>query len=389
MTTTPATQPTTSPASGQALPTAGGVPIRKLTRGQKWVLAVATLPMIAVGIGGAIGTYANATAELHRSATALGVVAAGEGATLVAAIVMIGVTMLGQAAPLVVRAALWVLPAAASTMGVVIAPTMKEAVVYGLTPLAMTAAAEGISFLARRIVAHTSGVDVEAQRRNAEIMREIAFHAAQAERHPDEKVRGKSALKAWKLMSQVGDGDTQLGSGLISVQRERLTQGADAALVSMLTDTREPLPAQPVSPAIEQGEPTTEPTRELTSSTVSLTQNAEPNQDPAPHTLPDFVAIITPADQQLRREPVLIPAEPTLTKTIHADAEPTAGEPAETETGSDEKEQQIATLAHRLTIGDRLTKTTAAQLLGVSPATAGRRLKDARDRISEGTGLYM
>ncbi|MFJ1827334.1 hypothetical protein [Streptomyces sp. NPDC088178] len=389
MTITPATQPTTSPTPGQALPTAGADTIRSLTRGQKWVLALATIPMIAVGVAGAIGTYANATAELHRSATALGVVAAGEGATLVAAIVMIGVTMLGQAAPLIVRAALWVLPAAASTMGIVIAPTMKEAVVYGLTPLAMTAAAEGISFLARRIVSHTTGVDVEAQRRNAETMREIAFHAAQAERHPNKKVREKSALRAWKLMSQVGDGDTQLGSGLISVQRDRLTKGADAALVSMLTDAREPFPAQPLSPAVESGEPTVEPPRELTSGTVSRTQPAEPNQDPTPRTLPDPATITAPADQQLRREPVLIPTEPIPAKTLKADAESTASEPAETETGSDEKEQQIATLAHRLTIGDRLTKTTAAQLLGVSPATAGRRLKDARDRISDGTGMYL
>ncbi|MEU0836050.1 hypothetical protein [Streptomyces sp. NPDC005969] len=377
---------TTKPAQQAA---ATSTPVRSLTGGQKWVLALATIPMIAVGIAGAIGTYANATAVLHRSATALGVVAAGEGATLVAAIVMIGVTMLGQAAPLVVRAALWVLPATASAMGLAIAPTMREAVVYALTPLAMTASAEGISFLARRIVSHTSGVDVEAQRRNAEIMREIAYHAAQAERHPDKKVRGKSALKAWKLMRQVGDGDSQLGSGLIAVQRERLTEGADAALVSMLTDTREPAPAQPVSPSIETGEPTTEPTRELTSSTVSLTQHGEPNQDTTPRSLPDPATITTPADQQLRREPVLIPAEPTFAKTVQADAEPPTGEPAETDTGSDEKEQQIATLAHRLTVGERLTKTTAAQLLGVSPATAGRRLKDARDRISDGTGMYL
>ncbi|WP_331728833.1 hypothetical protein OG693_39505 (plasmid) [Streptomyces sp. NBC_01259] len=366
-----------------------GAPTRSLTRGQKWVLALATIPMIAVGVAGAIGTYANATAELHRSETAIGVVAAGEGATLVAAIVMIGVTMLGQAAPLIVRAALWALPAAASTMGIVIAPHAKEAVVYGLTPLAMTAAAEGISFLARRIVSHTTGVDVEAQRRNAETMREIAFHAAQAQRHPDEKIREKSALKAWKLMSQVGDGDSQLGSGLISVQRDRLTQGADAALVSMLTDSREPILAQPLSPATEADEPSAEPTRELTSSTVSLTPTTELAQDATHRTLPDPATITTPADQQLHREPVLSPADLTPTKTIQVAAETTTDEPAETETGSDEKEQQIATLAHRLTIGDRLTKTTAAQLLGVSPATAGRRLKDARDRIADGTGMYL
>ena len=389
MTSTPALQPTTSPTPGQALPNAGANTLRTLTRGQKTVLTIATIPMILVGIGGAIGTYANATAELHRSETAIGVVAAGEGATLVAAIVMIGVTMLGQAAPLVVRAALWILPAAASTMGVVIAPTVKEAVVYGLTPLAMTASAEGISFLARRIVAHTSGVDVEAQRRNAEVLREIAFHAAQAERHPEEDVRNASALKAWKLMRKVGDGDSQLGSGLVGVQRNRLTQGADAALVSMLTGAPEPTPAHPLIPAIEAGEPTAEPMRELGGGAMSLSQPSEPTTETTPRTLHDPATINPPADQQLSREPVLSPAEPTPTKTIQANTEPTADEPAETETSSGEKEQQIADLAQRLKTGDRLTKTTAAQILGVSPATAGRRLKDARDRISEGTGLYM
>lgn len=393
MTTTPAPQPPTSP-HGRTLPNAGDQPTRthKLTPGQKWVLALATIPMIAVGVGGAIGTYANATAELQRSETALGVVAAGEGATLVAAIVMIGVTMLGQAAPAIIRAALWALPAAASTMGIVIASDLKEAVVYGLTPLAMTASAEGISFLARRIVVHTSGVDVEAQRRNADIMRKVAFHAARAERHPSKKVRDKSALAAWKLMSRVGDGDAQLGSGLIGVQRDRLTEGADAALVSMLTGTTQLTPIQPVSRAIEPGEPPTEPPRELVGSTVNLSQTTEPHPEPTTRTLTDPATITQTADQQVSREPVLIPAEPIITKpnpitveTANADT----GEPGETDSGSDEKEQQIAALAHRLTQGDRLTKSTAAQLLGVSPATAGRRLKDARDRISEGTGMYL
>ncbi|MFF6931511.1 hypothetical protein [Streptomyces californicus] len=393
MTTTPAPQPPTSP-HGRTLPNAGDQPTRthKLTRGQGWVLALATIPMIAVGIGGAIGTYANATAELHRSETALGVVAAGEGATLVAAIVMIGVTMLGQAAPAIIRAALWALPAAASTMGIVIASDLKEAVVYGLTPLAMTASAEGISFLARRIVVHTSGIDVEAQRRNADIMRKVAVLTARAERHPDEKVRDKSALAAWKLMSRIGDGDAQLGSGLIGVQRERLTEGADAALISMLTGTTRLTPNRPVSRPLEPGEPTTEPPRELVGSTVSLSPATDPHPEPTPRTLTDPATITQPADQHFSREPVLIPAEPIITKPTPITAETAqtdTGEPGETDGGSDEKEKQIAALAHRLTQGDRLTKSTAAQLLGVSPATAGRRLKDARDRISEGTGMYL
>jgi len=362
--------------------------VRSLTRGQITVLTTATLIMAGVGIAGAIGTYANANSVLHRSQTALGVVAAGEGATLVAALVMIGVTMLGQAAPRVARAALWVLPAAASFMGLAIAPTIREAVIYALTPLAMTAAAEGISFLARRIVAHRTGTDTEAQRRNAETMRRIAFHAAQAERHPDEKVRAASALKAWKLMREIGEGDAQLGSGLITVQRDRLTEGADTALMAMLTGHREPAPAQPTLPAIETSEPAAETSGEPTGSSVILSQQhdrAIPAHTPA---LPDTRPIIHPSDQVIRREPVLSPAEPAFAKTVQTAAETDTDEPGEPESGAHEKEQQIATLAQRLTVGERLTKTTAAQILGVSPATAGRRLKDARDRIGDGTGFY-
>ncbi|MFH8813150.1 hypothetical protein ACH4GZ_39125 [Streptomyces hygroscopicus] len=370
-------------------PTAASAPTRKLTGGQIAVLIAATIPMIGVGAGGAIGTYANASSVLHRSETALGVVAAGEGATLVAALVMIGVTMLGQAAPAVVRAALWLLPASASFMGLAIAPTPREAVVYALTPLAMTASAEGISFLARRIVAHTSGVDVEAQRRNAELMRRIAFHAAQAERHPEEKVREESALEAWKLMRRIGNGDAQLGSGLISVQRNRLTEGADTALLAMLTGTSEPTTALPVSRAIEPGELTTDPAGEPDGSTVMLTQRPEPGRESHTPALPEPQSIIQRAGQQVRREPVLSPAEPILTKTNQAAPETATCEPDEPDPGADEKEQQIATLAHRLTLGERLTKSSAAQLLGVSPATAGRRLKEARDRISDGTGMYL
>ena len=124
---------------------------RKLTRGQIVAFTAATLPMIAVGVGGGIGTYNNAKTQLGSGETALGMLAAGEGATLVAAIVMIAVTMLGQAAPRTARAALWLVPLAAAVMGLVIAPAFREAVIYALTPLAMTAAAEGASFVARRI----------------------------------------------------------------------------------------------------------------------------------------------------------------------------------------------------------------------------------------------
>lgn len=384
MTTTPAGSEPHRPG-GPLAPTAPGNAPRKLSRGQITVLTAATTIMAAVGAAGAAGTYANANAVLHRSQTALGVVAAGEGATLVAALVMIGVTMLGQAAPRVARAALWLLPMAASLMGLAIAPTVREAVIYALTPLAMTAAAEGISFLARRIVVHRTGTDTEAQRRNAETMRRIAFHAAQAERHPDKEVREASALKAWKLMREIGEGDAQLGSGLITVQRDRLTQGADIALMAMLTGTSEPSQAQDVSRALEPAEPNTEPTDH----TLILTpQNKAAHEHAMSPALPTTRTIIQAGDQDIRREPVLSPAEPAFAKAAETAPETGPGEPGEPEPGADEKEQQIATLAHRLTIGERLTKTTAAHILGVSPATAGRRLKDARDRIGEGTGFY-
>jgi DNA-directed RNA polymerase specialized sigma24 family protein len=84
------------------------------------------------------------------------------------------------------------------------------------------------------------------------------------------------------------------------------------------------------------------------------------------------------------REP---PGEPAREpEPIGEPAPEPSGEPRAA--GTDEIDQQITALASRLRNGDRLTKTTAAQLLGVSPATAGRRLKDARARVDEGTGFY-
>lgn len=362
--------------------------MKKLTGGQITVLVATTLPMIAVGIGGAIGTYANAASVLHRKETALGVVAAGEGATLVAALVMIVVTMLGQAAPRVVRAALWLLPLAASVMGLAIAPTPTEAVVFALTPLAMTASAEGISFLARRIVVHRTGVDVEAQQRNATVMRQIAYHRARAERHPWKWVRRRSTLRVWRLLSQAGEGDAQLGAGLVTVQRTRLTKGANDALGELLTGS----PAHPelppaqlvVSREPEPDEP--EPTDFETTDTTALTvTSSEPHTTLADPLRPPAATLPNRFDQAISREPVLSPAEPITVSRTEPSPEP-GREPAGSDT--DEIEQQITELASRLRAGERLTKTSAAEILGVSPATGGRRLKDAKARINEGTGFY-
>ncbi len=148
--------------------------MKKLTAGQIAVLTIATIPMIAVGGLGGWGTYTNIVAEFGRAATAAGAVAAGEGVTLVAALVMLVLTMLGQSSPVVVRAFLWLAPLAASTMGVAVADTLTERILYALTPLGMCGAAEGIGLLARRVVVYRTNVDVEAQGRNAAILRNIA-----------------------------------------------------------------------------------------------------------------------------------------------------------------------------------------------------------------------
>ena len=208
--------------------------MKKLTAGQIAVLAPTTILITSVGAFGVFGTYTNAAAVLHRKGTALGMVAGGEGATLVAALVMIVVTMFGQTTPRTIRAALWLFPTAAAVMGIAIAPTASKTVVFALTPLGMTAAAEGISFLARRIVVHRTDVDIEAQQRNAAIMRSIAYHRARAERHPWKWVQKWSTLKVWRLLRHAGNGDAQLGAGLVTVQRDQLTEGAAVALGEML-----------------------------------------------------------------------------------------------------------------------------------------------------------
>ncbi|MFE7791298.1 conjugal transfer protein [Streptomyces sp. NPDC057460] len=208
---------------------------KKLTRGQIIVLAAATVPMIGAGAAGGWGTYTNITAEFHRAATALGVVAAGEGVTLVLALVMVGLTMLGQAAPAPVRAGLWIAPIAAAVTGIVVADDATEAVVYAMTPMAMSASAEGLGLLARRIVVHRTGVDMEVQRRNAETLQRLAYHQARAANHPSKGARKRSLSASWRLAARVGEDDAELGVNLVHVQRERLTDGADAALAGMFT----------------------------------------------------------------------------------------------------------------------------------------------------------
>ncbi|MFJ8943820.1 conjugal transfer protein [Streptomyces sp. NPDC102395] len=204
----------------------------KLTRVQIGVLAAAFVPMLATGVLGGIGTYSN-IGHAYGKGTALGALAAGEGATAVLALVLLGLTMLGQSSPRIVRAGLWALPAAAAVMGATAATDPGRTVIYALTPMGMSVSAEGMAFLARRIVVHTDGRDAENERRTADLVQALAYHRARATQHPSDHIRKWSERKSWRLARRVGVGDVALGSRLLDVQRDRVTAGADAALAAM------------------------------------------------------------------------------------------------------------------------------------------------------------
>ncbi|WP_274916539.1 hypothetical protein [Streptomyces sp. WZ-12] len=240
---------------------------RPLSTTQRWVLGAAFVPMLVTGIAGGIGTFSNVSRAYGRG-TAMGAVAAGEGATAVLALVLLGLTMLGQTSPLVVRAGLWALPAAASAMSAMAAPDASRMVIYAITPMGMCVAAEGIAFLARRIVVHQDGRDIEADRKAASTVQSLAYHRARAANHPDENLREESERESWKLARKVGAGDTSLASRLLEVQRERVTDGADTALGAMFavtptvtavtdpvtpapTPVTAPLPTASTQPALE------------------------------------------------------------------------------------------------------------------------------------------
>ncbi|MGA5667220.1 conjugal transfer protein [Streptomyces pseudogriseolus] len=224
---------------------------KPLTKVQIGVLTAAFVPMLATGVVGGIGTYSN-IGHAYGTGTALGALGAGEGATAVLALVLLGLTMLGQSSPRVVRIGLWALPAAAAVMGAMAAPDLGRTVIYALTPMGMSVSAEGMAFLARRIVVHTDGRDAENERRNADIVQALAYHQARAAHHPSDRVKWWSERKSWRLARKVGVGDTALGSRLLDVQRDRVTAGANAALASMFGGT-DPIPT-PHSNAEESAE---------------------------------------------------------------------------------------------------------------------------------------
>jgi hypothetical protein len=342
----------------------------RLTRGQTAILAGATVPMVAFGGLGAFGTYSNIASVFHRSATALGVVAAGEGATLVLALVMVGLTMLGQSSPAAVRVGLWALPAVASATGAAVAETVTEAVVFAVTPLAMCVSAEGMGLLARRIVVHRTGLDAEAQRRNAETVQRLAYHRARAANHPSEGARRRSERASWRLARRVGVGDTQLGGQLVTVQRARLTEGADAALAGMFGTTPEPdlqklkspLPVLEVVPSAARMLPIVahpDLSQTTTETTTSVTvERADNDQQPA-----EFPAITAPAEVVAKPVPAIEFRPPVWSSgATTAAAEPARQVVTETVTVTPAELHRKALRLHRKVVAETGRPPTIDQL---------------------------
>lgn len=227
---------------------------RPLTTIHRVLLIGAAVPMVVFGVLGGIGTFYNMTRAFGSAGTALGVIAAGEGATTVLAVLTLVLTAFSQSTPAAVRTGLWAMPLAASVVGVLTAPSWSLTAVQALTPMAMCVSAEGLALMVRRTMVYRTGIDPEQQRRTADTTRRLAYLRAVAAKHPDEKRRRKAELEAWKVAGQAGAGDLVLGGDLVHVQRERLTIAADDALGEMFTIVAAPAAAAlgeaPAAPAV-------------------------------------------------------------------------------------------------------------------------------------------
>lgn len=233
----------------------------KLTKGQVAVLVAASLPMVATGVAGAVATFVNMRSVLPTGATALGIVAAGEGATFICALVALAVTLMGQHTPAAIRTGMWLLPIGASLLGLYLAPDHAMAAVMAATPMAMTVAGEGITLVARRIVAYRTGVDIEQQRRSGLLL----WHANRAANGKG-IAKWRSERAVWALTKQFAATDGQMSVQLGEVQRYRIGEGADQNLAAVLSgqvaqqqpQTAAVAPAAPV-PALPVAQPVTEP----------------------------------------------------------------------------------------------------------------------------------
>lgn len=203
---------------------------KRLTKGQKAALGLAAAPMAAAGVAGGVASYLNFASVLDEKSYALSLVLAGEGATFVCALVALAVTLMGQGTPAMVRIGLWALPVVASVAGVSIAPNASVAVVMAVSPLGMAAAGEGVAFTARRIVAHNTGVDLEAQRRTGLLV----WHANRA-RNGTALQRRLSKAAVWRLSKSFAASDAQMAVQVDDIQRFRISENLDANLTAVMS----------------------------------------------------------------------------------------------------------------------------------------------------------
>lgn len=223
-------------------------------KGKIALVVTIVAPIAAIGIAGAVASFYNFTGFLNgQAASALGLVAAGEGAALACALVMLLLTVLGRPTPGVVRAGLWLLPIVAAGVGATLAPDLNMKVTAGVTPLAMTVAGEGIALVMRNVVAYRTGVDLEANRR-AGLM---VWHVRRANNGSGlGKWLSKGAV--WRLARQFAATDSQVSVQLADVQRYRIADGMDAGMAAILDGTSErpskalataPAPQVPAAPS--------------------------------------------------------------------------------------------------------------------------------------------
>lgn len=293
----------------------------KLTKAQRVILTAASAPLAAIGIAGGIASYFNFEAVLQgNKAAALSVVVAGEGATLAAALVMLALTLLGQHTPAPVRAALWLLPAVASTAGGILANTPELKVVMVMAPLAMTVAGEGVTLVARRIITFQTGVDIEQQRRSGLLL----WHANRA---ANGKGLGKRVSKAavWRLTRKFAETDSQLSVQLGETQRNRIGQGADENLAAVLTGQSDDKAPGRLSKALGRAETPALPvatSQAVTSPSVASTQapavSLVKHTAPAPAPAPAPQPVAVPAAQPVAM-PQLTEAMAAATAAVQAE----------------------------------------------------------------------
>ncbi|MFJ6385912.1 hypothetical protein ACIQI7_38650 [Kitasatospora sp. NPDC092039] len=345
---------------------------RTLSKGTRAVFAALFAICAAVGTAGAVGTYANAKAALG-SDTAVGVVAGGEGAILVLGLTMLGLTLIQRPYPAAMRLGLVGIPVVAAGAGILIADTTAQRVAYGVSPLAMTAAAELAGLLARSIVVHRTGVDAEGDRRTGDALRLVEYHRARAERHPVERVRRRSERAAWRLARRLGAGDARLGTALPDAYAERTAAAAVSALDALYG--RNPVPVEPA--ADTAASPTPEPVSATPAAPVEIAAPApEPTPEIAPEPEPEPLPVHEPEPETGPEPEVETPADPADT------APDTAVSPAPGAPLSDVELDVVVHMIRTETDPPRSLRAMEARFRELGYVAGAARLRQAWDRVT-------